>query len=109
MDMKGLDAANAYASALKQLQGAGDAGATSKVAGAADGGSAFADLLTETVQDTRAATQGMEEVSAKAVAGQADMVDVVTAVSNAEMMVTTVVNVRDKVISAYQEVLKMPI
>ncbi|WP_081786497.1 flagellar hook-basal body complex protein FliE [Kordiimonas gwangyangensis] len=33
----------------------------------------------------------------------------VTAVSNAEMVVDTVISVRDKVISAYNDILKMPI
>ena len=47
--------------------------------------------------------------SARAVAGQAEMVDVVTAVSNAEMVLETVTTVRDRVISAYQEIMRMPI
>jgi flagellar hook-basal body complex protein FliE len=35
--------------------------------------------------------------------------DVVTAVSNAEMTLQTVVAVRDRVLNAYQEIMRMPI
>ena len=109
MDTKSLDAANAYSAALKQIQSASGAAPVKEPMGAAEGGSAFADLVTDAISDTAKASANMEATSAKAIAGQADVVDVVTAVSNAELMVSTVVNVRDKVISAYQEVLKMPI
>ncbi|RMF14984.1 MAG: hypothetical protein D6757_05390 [Alphaproteobacteria bacterium] len=55
------------------------------------------------------ALAGSEAVSAKAVAGKADLVDVVTAVSNAEMVLETVTTVRDRVIQAYQDIMRMPI
>jgi flagellar hook-basal body complex protein FliE len=48
-------------------------------------------------------------MSAKAVTGEADIVDVVQAVGNAEITLQTVVAVRDRVISAYQEIMRMPI
>ena len=48
-------------------------------------------------------------MTAKAVVGEADLVEVVTAVNSAEMALQTVVTVRDRVISAYQEILRMPI
>ena len=41
--------------------------------------------------------------------GKANMTDVVTAVSSAELTVQTVTAVRDKVVAAYQEVLRMQI
>ena len=40
---------------------------------------------------------------------QADLNEIVTAVNNAEMTLQTVVAVRDKVIQAYQEIMRMPI
>lgn len=46
---------------------------------------------------------------ARAHSGAADLTDVVTAVGKAELTLQTVVAVRDKVIQAYQEVLRMPI
>ena len=45
----------------------------------------------------------------KAVKGTADIQEVVMAVSNAEVALQTVVAVRDKVVSAYQDILQMPI
>jgi flagellar hook-basal body complex protein FliE len=37
------------------------------------------------------------------------MIDVVTAVAESEVAIDTLVSVRDKVISAYEEIMKMPI
>ena len=53
--------------------------------------------------------QSSQIAPAQAVNGTADLNEVVVAVSNAEIMLTTVVTVRDRVIQAYQEILKMPI
>ena len=41
--------------------------------------------------------------------GKADVVDLVTAMNEAEMTLQTVVAVRDKVVQAYQEIMRMPI
>jgi len=41
--------------------------------------------------------------------GKANVVDVVTAISQTEMAVETMVTVRDRVISAYEEIMRMPI
>ena len=50
------------------------------------------------------------DVQAQAVAmGKANMIDVVTAVAESETAIQTMVAVRDKVIAAYEEILKMPI
>ena len=42
-------------------------------------------------------------------AGKANIVDVVTAVAETEVAIDTLVSVRDKVIAAYEEIMKMPI
>jgi flagellar hook-basal body complex protein FliE len=44
-----------------------------------------------------------------AIQGQANMIDVVTSVSSAEASLETVIAVRDQVIQAYQEIMRMPI
>jgi flagellar hook-basal body complex protein FliE len=41
--------------------------------------------------------------------GKANMIDVVTAVAETETAVQTLVSVRDKVIAAYEDILKMQI
>ena len=50
------------------------------------------------------------DAQAQAVAtGKANMIDVVTAVSETETTFQTLISVRDKMIAAYEDVLKMPI
>jgi flagellar hook-basal body complex protein FliE len=50
-----------------------------------------------------------EAATSKALSGNADMAQVVTAVSNAEVTLQAAVAVRDKVIQAYLDVIRMPI
>ena len=69
----------------------------------------FADLLRGVADDATAAGREGERASLQAIAGKAELADVVTAVSNAEVALQTVVAVRDRVIQAYQDILRMPI
>lgn len=102
--LKAMDAMNAYAGVANAGAGAGGAAK----AGLAKGPS-FESLLKETVTSVNAAAQQSERASVAGLNKEMDLVDVVTAVSNAEMVVETVVTVRDKVIAAYQEIMRMPI
>jgi flagellar hook-basal body complex protein FliE len=45
----------------------------------------------------------------QALTGQASLTNIVTATSNAEMVLQTVVSIRDRVVNALQEILRMPI
>jgi flagellar hook-basal body complex protein FliE len=72
-------------------------------------GPSFGSLVQEAVKATVDAQKKSEKVSAQAVVGKADMTDVVMAVNNAEMTLQSVVAIRDKVVSAYQEIMRMPI
>jgi flagellar hook-basal body complex protein FliE len=56
-----------------------------------------------------AASRAAETQMASAVQGQGSLIDVVTAVSSAEASLETVMAVRDQVIQAYQEIMRMPI
>ncbi len=69
----------------------------------------FKELVKNVVSDTVDATKKSENLSMKAIAGQADMRDVVQAVNSAEIALETVVTVRDSAVKAYQEILNMPI
>ncbi len=69
----------------------------------------FAGLVSEAVGSLHQGLAASETASASALAGNADLTGLVTAVANAELMLQTVVNVRDKAIQAYQEILRMPI
>jgi flagellar hook-basal body complex protein FliE len=99
--MNPLMAARAYAAA----QGTG--GATAGAAAA--GGPEFSQLLQNVMGDMTQQTRAAESQMTQAVQGQGSMIDVVTAVSSAEASLETVIAVRDQVISAYQEIMRMPI
>ena len=101
-------AASAYASAARH-QAASEAGAAVSNSGGTAEGPSFADFVQEAVSDAVATGHRAEQVAVDAVAGDADIVDVVTAISAAEMTLETVVSVRDRMVSAYQEIMRMPI
>jgi len=93
-------AANAYSSSSSMgLKG---------VSGRDDGVS-FSDFLKDKIGESVDTMKESERMSAQAVTGEADLVDVVEAVTAAELTLQTVMAVRDKMISAYQEILRMPI
>lgn len=108
MNIKQVDASNAYASALNNLDKPGF-GLDDGVKATSGEDSVFSTLVNDSLGAVSEASKGLEVTSAKVLAGQASMVDVVTAASRAEMVVETVVTVRDKVIRAYDDILKMPL
>ena len=73
------------------------------------GGGGFSDVLSKTLSDAVKTTRAGEAAMSASAAGKADLVDVVTAVANAETTLETVVALRDRVISAYQDIMRMPI
>ena len=101
--MNPMLAARAYAS----VQGAA-APAAPKLPTAAEGPD-FAQVLSRTVGDMVQTSRRAEQAMAAHTQGRAQLVDVVTAVSSAQSSLETVMAVRDQVISAYQEVMRMPI
>jgi flagellar hook-basal body complex protein FliE len=72
-------------------------------------GESFAGLVKDSLQEAVELGKTSEKMSMLGMAGEADMREVVLAVNNAENALSTVVAIRDKVVSAYQEILKMPI
>jgi flagellar hook-basal body complex protein FliE len=73
------------------------------------GQSGFAEMLTSVMGDMTQTSKAAEGQMAAAVQGQGSLIDVVTAVSSAEASLETVMAVRDQVIQAYQEIMRMPI
>jgi flagellar hook-basal body complex protein FliE len=73
------------------------------------GGTGFSDALREATESAVSSLREGEAQTLQAAAGTADINDVVMAVGKAEMTLQTVVALRDKVIGAYQEILRMPI
>lgn len=72
-------------------------------------GQSFGQMVNTMVADAVAAGRQSERVTADALVGKADLTGVMMAVNNAELSLETVVAIRDKVIEAYQEVIRMPI
>lgn len=72
-------------------------------------GEDFATTLRGMAEEVVGTLNEGEVQSLKAAAGTADLTDVVTAMSKAEVTLQTVVTVRDRVVQAYQEILRMPI
>ena len=75
----------------------------------ADPGNSFADMVGESMRSAIHAGREAEGLSALGIAGKADLNDVVTAVNNAEITLQTVLAIRDRVVQAYQDILRMPI
>ena len=97
-------AANAYAAAA---QAANPSQATPVKTNPQDMG--FGDALKDAMDSVMQAGQKADTQAMTHATGKADIVDVVTAVAETELAVQTLVSVRDRVISAYQEVMRMPI
>jgi len=105
--MTPLAAAKAYAATQKGA-GIGDSmGSIGAQAAPPSGG--FADILKSAMTDAVHASKNAEHQMAAQVAGKTELVNVVTAISAAEASLETVMAVRDQVISAYQEIMRMPI
>lgn len=69
----------------------------------------FSSLMKSGVEKVIETQKTSEKISADAVTGKADITDVVQAVTEAEVTLQTMVAVRDKVINAYQDIMRMPI
>lgn len=93
------EALNAYRSTLKGLE-SGDA----TPAKATGGG--FGDILGNMLNDGIDSLKAADKVSLAAVQGKASINEIVTATSSAEMALQTVVSIRDKLVTAYQELMR---
>ena len=78
-------------------------------AGQEDQGLDFGSMVKSAMNDVMHNTKKAEGQIAAQVAGKAELIDVVTAISAAEASLETVMAVRDQVINAYQEIMRMPI
>lgn len=105
MDVKLANAAEAYAKAIQQADQAPVGGVISTD----EAGKTFADYFTDAAQEVGSVVQRAEQVSLQATTGKTDVIDVVSAVNNAELALESVVAVRDRVIEAYQQIIRMPI
>ena len=97
-----ISAAGAYANIAKLTS-------SSPLSGSQDSSSSFASVLKQAIGSVNEIGQKSDAQTRAVAAGKANMVDVVTAVSETEVAIDAVVAVRDKIIAAYQDIMKMPI
>jgi flagellar hook-basal body complex protein FliE len=102
-------AAGAYAAAA----GIGQKSALMKPLAAAGGAAAagpdFSALVKQAVEGVGAAGAKADTQVQAAAAGRADIINVVTAVAESEAAIETLVAVRDRVIAAYEEIMRMQV
>jgi flagellar hook-basal body complex protein FliE len=95
MDIKGLSAVQKYAAAKPATEPSTQIGVTEA---AKNVGSDFANSLAAS-----------ENIAIQSMIGDADPHALVTALAQTELGVETAVSVRNKVVEAYQEILRMPV
>ena len=100
-------AANPYASHPKILDSAGGASALGKIGDT--NGPSFGAVLKETMSSVMDAGRKSDAQTIAMAQGKANVMDVVTAVAETDVAVSTLVSVRDKVIQAYEDIMRMPI
>ncbi len=107
MNLNTIGANNAYGFVQKALDSINNGVSTSSTSGAS--GSGFAGMVSDAFNSSMNVVKNSESVSAAAMTGKASVTDVVTAVNSADVALKSVVAIRDKVIAAYQDIIKMPI
>jgi flagellar hook-basal body complex protein FliE len=103
-----LAAASAYASVARI---GSDSSSLSVIRQPAEakGDTSFASVLKDTIGSVVEMGRKSDAQTRAAASGKANIVDVVTAVSETEVAIDAVVAVRDRVIQAYEDIMKMPI
>jgi flagellar hook-basal body complex protein FliE len=104
MAINPMAASAAYQNQQKMLNGLSD---DTPEAG---NGPSFMDMVQgalKSASDTQNASEALQTQSLTG--GKVELTDLVTAVANAELSLSTVVAVRDKVINAYNDIIKMAI
>jgi flagellar hook-basal body complex protein FliE len=96
-------AANAYAN-LARIVDTGGAGKASEA-----GGPSFGALLKDAIGSVMDAGKKSDAQAVAMASGKANVMDVVTAVAETDVAVSTLVSVRDRVIQSYEDIMKMPI
>jgi flagellar hook-basal body complex protein FliE len=72
-----------------------------------EGGNNFAAVLGNFFENAKAVFKKSEDLSSDMIQKKANITDVVTAVSEAELALNTIISLRDKLISSYMDILKM--
>jgi flagellar hook-basal body complex protein FliE len=79
------------------------------VGGIGGTGSDFGGMLSRAIEGAVDAGHAAENQAMTAIAGGGNLTEVVQAVSRAELALQTTTAIRDRVVSAYQDIMRMPI
>jgi flagellar hook-basal body complex protein FliE len=104
-----LTAASAYAKLARLAADPSGALSSPKPGGPASAGPDFGAMVKEAIGSVVDAGHRSDTQAKAMAAGKANIVDVVTAVTETEVAIEALVSVRDKVIQAYEEIMRMPI
>lgn len=107
MTVDALNAAKAYGNQLKIMQNAGD-GSTDESSGST-GGSPFMKMVQDAVKSAVNTETGSETKQLQSLTGKVELTNLTTSVANAELTLNAVVAIRDRVINAYNDIIKMSI
>jgi flagellar hook-basal body complex protein FliE len=99
-------AANAYA-ALSRMMESGGAEKGAQTGGGS--GPSFSALLKDAVGSVLESGKKSDAQTMAMTSGKANVMDVVTAVAETDVAVSTLVSVRDRVIQSYEDIMKMSI
>lgn len=109
-------AAQAYRSAAGSLPDVQSASASAATAAPAPGSAApdFGDAIGAALRGTLDQAQAAEQqaragISGQGISGPGDLTSIVTAISRAELALQTTAAIRDRVLQAYQDIIRMPI
>ena len=97
-------AANAYAALSRMMESGG-----AEKGGQTGGGPSFGALLKDAIGSVLEAGKKSDSQTMAMASGKANVMDVVTAVAETDVAVSTLVSVRDRVIQSYEDIMKMPI
>jgi flagellar hook-basal body complex protein FliE len=102
-------AANAYASLARILDSGSSGGGAAKASDSGSGGPSFGDVLKDAIGSVMEGGRQADAQTSAMASGKSNVMDVVTAVAETDVKISTLVSVRDKVIAAYEDIMKMAI
>ncbi len=109
-DLRMLSSPSAAASAYARVQSSGGIGTgADEIAETGSGGNGFGAMLGNALQSVVASGHAADSAAAAGISGHGNLTQVVMAVSQAQMALQTTTAIRDRVVSAYQDIMKMSI
>ncbi len=93
---------------LRSLEATNSAMQTGSIAAPKKSSLGVGDLIMENLSKVRNSLNASEKVSAKSLVKEASLVDVITSLNEVDVMVRTMIKMRDTVINSYNDILKMP-